>query len=129
MSNNTLPESVKDRIEKDAQKESMWPSVGGHGQIGDWQSNQEIKAGYIRGGTAEALRSMGLVEFAEDLAKELPYPETIFRPINTDDWGKIKVALNQCGISLERLSAQYGREFRKEISNRAEHALTEYNKP
>lgn len=46
MSNNTLPESTRDRIEKEANKQFM-------------------SAGYLAGAKAEAIRSMGLVEALE----------------------------------------------------------------
>lgn len=67
MSNNTLPESTRDRIKKESE---VWIAslkvFLGFLATPDWEM---YKSSYEQGLTNEALRSMGLVEFAEKVKR------------------------------------------------------------
>jgi hypothetical protein len=53
------------------------------------------------------------------------YPEGVFEPLTKTEWSALKTFLKDTGISLDRLSAHYGRIFQK-AQDEAEYIPADY---
>lgn len=97
MSHNTLPESVKQKIENEA---TEWCRINHYGASG-WEI-------YVRGATAEALRSIGLVEGFKNAIinrdKQLEYYKAQLREKQTAEMYKYYAGkIDECNFWLTEL--------------------------
>jgi hypothetical protein len=53
------------------------------------------------------------------------YPEGVFEPLTKTEWSALKTFLKDTGISLDRLSAHYGRIFQKAQDESAADYITD----